>query len=52
MAKDDQYVDEVGEQNTDGLGTSLVILTTIVLIAAFIIVHMALKEYGTGMFGG
>ena len=52
MARDDQYVDDVGEEKTDGFGTSLVIITTLVLIAAFIIVQMAQKGYGKGMFGG
>jgi hypothetical protein len=52
MAKDDQFVDEVDQPTTDGMGTSLVIITTLVLIAAFIIVQMALKGYGEGMFGG
>ena len=52
MAKDDQFVDEVEEQQADGLGTSLVILTTLILIAAFIVVEMALKGFGKGMFAG
>jgi len=52
MARDDQFVDDVAEEKGDGLGTSLVIITTLVLIAAFIIVQMALKDYGKGMFGG
>ena len=51
MAKDD-FVDEVEEQQTDGLGTSLVILTTLIMIAAFIVVEMALKGFGKGMFAG
>lgn len=51
MAKDD-YVDEVEEQQVDGLGTSLVILTTLILIAAFIVMQMALKGFGKGMLAG
>jgi hypothetical protein len=50
MAKDDQYVDEVEEEGGDGLGTALVVVTTLVLIAAFILVEMALQGYGKGLF--
>ena len=52
MAKDDQYVDEVEAPAGDGLGTSLVIVTTLVLIAACVIVWMAMKDYGAGPFKG
>lgn len=51
MARDDQYVDEVEtESKSDGLGTGLVIVTTLVLIAAIIVVQLALKEYERGIF--
>ena len=52
MAKDDQFVDEVEPQATDGMGTSLVIVTTLVLIAALVVVWMAMAEYGAGPFKG
>ena len=52
MAKEDQFVDEVEEQKADGLGSTLVILTTLVLIAALIVVWMAMKDYGAGPFKG
>ena len=52
MAKEDQFVDEVEEQTGDGLGSTLVILTTLVLIAALIVVWMAMKDYGAGPFKG
>jgi hypothetical protein len=52
MAKDDQYVDEVEEEQGDGLSTALVVVTSLVLIAAFILVEMALKSYGRGLFAG
>ena len=47
MARDDmQYVDEVDEQpETDGLGTGLIVVTTLVLLAAVILVNLALKGY-------
>ncbi len=48
MARDD-FVDDVEEDASDGLGSGLIIVTTLVLFAAFIIVQMALKEYGVGM---
>lgn len=49
-ARDDQYVDEVEEAKADGLGTSLVVITTLVLVAAIILVQLALKDYGAGLF--
>ena len=52
MAKDDQFVDEVEAKQTDGLGTSLVVVTTLVMIAALIVVWMAMKDYGAGPFKG
>jgi hypothetical protein len=48
MARDD-FVDDVEEAPSDGLGTGLVLVTTLVLIAAYIIVNMALKEFGVGL---
>lgn len=51
MARDDQYLDEVeGQEESDGMGTGIVIVTTLVLIAAFILVQLAMKEYGRGLF--
>ena len=52
MARDDQFVDEVEEKQTDGLGSSLVIVTTLVLIVSLILVWMAMKDYGAGPFKG
>lgn len=50
MAREDQFVDEAEEQGGDGLGAALVFVTTLVLIAAIIVVHMAMKGYGDGIF--
>ena len=52
MARDDmQYVDDVEEQpETDGLGTGLILVTTLVLLTAVILVNLALKGYGQGLF--
>ncbi|MEN8150558.1 MAG: hypothetical protein ABFS86_12100 [Planctomycetota bacterium] len=52
MAKEDQYVDEVEPQQTDGMGTSLVVVTTLVMLAALIVVWLAMKDYGAGPFKG
>jgi len=52
MAKEDQFVDEVETNQTDGLGTSLVVVTTLVMIAALIVVWLAMKDYGVGPFKG
>ena len=52
MAKDDQYVDEVEPKQTDGMGTSLVVVTTLVMIAALVVVWLAMAEYGAGPFKG
>ena len=53
MAKDD-FIEEPQEgQQTDMLGTGLVIVTTLMLIVAFILMEMALGDhYGKGLFGG
>ena len=55
MAKTD-YVD-VDDQDTEavpeGLGNGLIIVTTLLLLGAFVVMQMALKEhFGAGMFGG
>ena len=53
MAREDQYLDDVEEgqgESSDGLGTGLVVITTLIMIVAFIIVELALKEYGRGLF--
>jgi hypothetical protein len=52
MAREDQFVDDVEETGSDGLGTALVVVTTLVLIAAIILVNMALKGYDGGIFKG
>ena len=49
MAREEQYIDETEEQATDGLGSALVIVTTLVILVAVILVQMAAKEYGAGM---
>ena len=49
MSNDD-YMDEYDAPQSDGLGTGLVICTSLVLIVAFILVEMALKTYGRGLF--
>ena len=49
MARDDQYLDEVEEAPADGLVTGLVVVTALVLFVAFILVEMALKDYGRGL---
>lgn len=41
MAREEQYIDETEEQETDGLGNTLVIVTTLVVVAAIILVQMA-----------
>ena len=53
MAKDD-FIEEPQEgQQTDMLGTGLVIVTTLMLIVAFILMEKALGDlYGKGLFGG
>ena len=44
MAREMDYVDEVEEQEqTDGLGTGLILVTTLVLLAAIILVQLAMK---------
>lgn len=53
MAKDEEVLDDVQEgPKNDGFVTGVVVITTLVLIAAFIIVEMALKDYGIGLFKG
>ena len=51
MAKD-EFIDEPEEgAGTDMLGTGLVVVTTLVLIVAFILMEMAFKDlYGRGIF--
>jgi len=49
MAREDEFVD-TEEQQGDGLGTALIVITTLVLIAAIIVVQMALKDYGESWF--
>lgn len=51
MARDDQYVDDVEEPKGDGFGSALVVVTTLVLIAALLVVEYAMKPYGVGLFG-
>jgi hypothetical protein len=48
MAREDDYIEPIEEESkSDGLGTGLVVVTTLVLLAAYVIVEMALHEYGT-----
>jgi hypothetical protein len=49
MAREDEYMEPEDEGGADGLGTGLVVITSLCLIAALILVLMALKEYGRGM---
>jgi hypothetical protein len=51
MAKD-EFIEEPQEgAQTDLLGTGLVVVTTLVLIAAFIMMEIALKDlYQRGLF--
>jgi hypothetical protein len=51
MAKD-EFIEEPQEgPQADLLGTGLVVVTTLVLIAAFIVMEMAYKDlYGRGIF--
>jgi hypothetical protein len=51
MAKD-EFIEEPQEgSQTDLLGTGLVVVTTLVLIAAFIVMEMAFKDlYQRGLF--
>jgi hypothetical protein len=46
----EEYMDEVEGPQSDGLGSGLVIVTSLVLIAAFIMVELALETYGRGLF--
>ena len=48
----EEYMEEVDGPQSDGLGSGLIIVTTLVLIAAFIMVELALKSYGRGLFAG
>ena len=49
MAKD-EFIEESEGAGTDMLGTGLVLVTTLVLIVAFILIEMALGDlYGAGM---
>ena len=45
----EEYMDEVDGPQSDGLGSGLVIVTTLVLIAAFFMVLLALKSYERGL---
>jgi hypothetical protein len=51
MAKD-EFIEEPQEgAQTDMLGTGLVVVTTIVLITAFVLVELTMGElYGLGLF--
>jgi hypothetical protein len=53
MAKEEEVLEEVQEgPKTDGFVTGVVVVTTLVLLVAFIIMELALKEYGLGLFKG
>ncbi len=45
----EEYMDEAEGEQSDGLGSGLVVVTTLVLIAAFFMVLLALKSYERGM---
>ena len=45
----DEYLDEDEGPQSDGLGSGLVVLTSLVLIAAFFMVLLALKTYDRGL---
>ena len=45
----EEYLDEFEGPQTDGLGSGLVVVTTLVLIAAFLMVLLALKSYERGL---
>ena len=47
---DEQYLDDDGGKNYDGLVTGLVFVTTLVILMAVIVVNMALTEYGKNWF--
>ena len=47
--QDEQHADAAPE----GLGNGLIIVTTLLLLGAFIVMQLALgKHFGMGMFGG
>ena len=46
----EEYLDEIEGSQSDGLGSGLIVLTSLVLIAAFIMVELALETYGRGLF--
>jgi hypothetical protein len=53
MAKDEEVLDDVQEgPKSDGFVTGVVVITTLVMIIAFVLVELALKEYGIGLFKG
>lgn len=53
MAKEEEVLDDVQEgPKTDSFVTGVVVVTTLVLLAAFIFMELALKEYGLGLFKG
>ena len=48
MAND--FIEEPVEgSSSDGLGTGIVVITTIVLITAFVLIDMCLGKYGGGL---
>ncbi len=53
MARDD-FIDDTpeGADAGDALGASLIILTTVILIAAVVVIQMGLGKYGIGPFKG
>ena len=50
MSNEDQYLDDAEVKKSDGLVTGLVVATTLVLIAAILIVQYAMQAYGAGLF--
>ena len=48
MSNEEQY--ELEEKKSDGLVTGLVVVTTLVLIAAILVVQYAMQDYAAGLF--
>ena len=53
MAKDEylEIQDLDATPEADKVSMALIYLTTLVVLAAFILIEMKMKEYGVGLFG-
>ena len=52
MAKDTYETHDEFEKPKDGLGNGLIVLTTIILIVAFVVIQKAMAhKFDAGMFG-